>query len=161
MCESTGREVKVFNPDSTCPCECTCAEFSQSTCETRCKEQNQVMMYGSTDDHGCLDCQCTCGPYDSDSCHEFCDREEKLQVQGAKNRYGCDTCQCGCLNRDCDTECGDLEFRVKTGNHGCITSCQCICADDCMPNCHGCIKAGQFPNYWLKFVFLEFFALLF
>ena len=142
-----------FNANSSCPCKCIYPDFVQSDCEMQCHEEGKIVALGSPDQFGCVRCKCACPPYHNTSCQTQCTQEGKFHIKGARNRFGCDICQCGCLNRDCDTECGDLEFRVKTGKHGCITSCQCICTDDCMPNFHGCIKAGEFPNYWLKFVF--------
>ena len=141
-CQSISKAVKEFNMQSTCPCQCTCSEFIPSRCETDCQKQNKITVSGSTDQHGCLNCQCTCPPFHNDTCHSHCQQEGKLQVQGAKSRYGCDICQCGCLNRDCQAECGDLGYRRKTGDHGCIIGCQCICPEDCQPNCLGCINKG-------------------
>ena len=115
----------------------------RTDCENKCQEEGKVVTLGSQDQFGCLQCNCTCPPYHNTSCQTLCSQEGKFHIEGAKNRFGCDICQCGCLNRDCDAECGDLEFRVTTGSQGCIVGCQCICPDDCEPNCHGCIKKGN------------------
>ena len=143
-CQSTNRLLDEFNADSTCPCKCNCLDFIGADCENKCQEEGKVAALGFTDQFGCLRCKCDCPPYHNNSCQTQCTQEDKIHITGVRSRFGCDICQCRCLNRDCDAECGDLEFRVKTGNHGCITSCQCICADDCEPNCHGCTDKGNY-----------------
>ena len=142
-CESKGGMVQEFGTDSTCPCKCGCPEFNQSNCEIQCQKERKQGVTGPKNQYGCLTCQCICPPFNNNICHEQCELENKIQVVGAKNRFGCDVCQCGCLNRDCETECGDLEYKTTTGNQGCIVSCQCICPDNCEPNCHGCVKKGS------------------
>ena len=141
-CNSTDR-LADFNVDPKCPCKCYCPDFLQSDCKKKCQEERKIVALGFTDQLGCSRCKCICLPYHNNICQNQCDQEEKIHIVGAKSRYGCDICQCGCLDRDCHTECGDLEFRIKTGSQGCIVGCQCICADDCEPNCHGCIKKGS------------------
>ena len=141
-CESTDRLLGEFNMDSTCPCKCNCPDFVQSECENKCQEEGKVMALG-LDQFGCSKCKCICAPYHNNTCQNQCSQENKIHIAGARNRYGCHICQCGCLNRDCDTECADLEFRVKKGSQGCIVGCQCACRDDCEPNCHGCIKKSN------------------
>ena len=141
-CKNTNRRLEDFNSDSACPCVCKCPDFGQSSCKKECQEEGKVVVLGSQNQFGCLQCKCICPPYHDNTCQNQCDQEGKFHIVGAKNRFGCDICQCGCLNRDCHTECGDLEFRVKIGSQGCIVGCQCICPHDCAPNCHGCIKKG-------------------
>ena len=142
-CESTNRLLGRFNEDSTCPCKCNCPDFIEADCENKCQKEGKVTKLGFTDQFGCLRCKCACPPYHNTSCQNQCIQEDKIHIVGAKSRFECDICQCGCLNRDCDTECGDLEPRVTTGSQGCIVGCQCICSDDCEPNCHGCIPGNN------------------
>ena len=142
-CESTNRLLEEFNTNSMCPCKCNCPDFIHSDCEKHCQEEGKVTVVGFTDQFGCSQCKCTCPPYHNTSCQNQCSWEYKIHIAGARNRFGCDICQCGCLNRDCDTECGDLEFKVTKGSQGCIVGCQCICADGCEPNCYGCIRKGN------------------
>ena len=141
-CYSTDR-LGEFNADSTCPCKCKCLDFVQSRCQKKCQEEEKVTALGFTDQFGCLRCKCDCPPYHNTGCQNQCTQEDKIHIPGAKSRFGCDICQCGCLNRDCNTECGDLEFRVVKGSQGCTVGCRCICADDCEPNCLGCIPPGN------------------
>ena len=142
-CESTGRVLREFNAESTCPCKCNCSDFIHSDCKKKCQEKGKAVALSFTDQFGCSQCKCACPPYHNTSCQNQCTQEDKIHIPGAKNRFGCDICQCGCLNRDCDMECRDLEFRVTKGTLACIMGCQCICADDCDPHCDGCIPKGN------------------
>ena len=131
-----------------CPCKCNCPDFVQSDCENKCQEEEKVVAQGFRDGFGCLRCKCNCPPYHNNTCQTQCSQEGKIHIPGAKSRFGCDICQCGCLNRDCNTECGDLEFRIKRGSHGCIVGCQCVYGDDCEKS--GCIPRGNCLNVLLS-----------
>ena len=141
-----------FGADSTCPCTCNSPQFIGADCENKCQKEGKVTALGFTDQFGCLRCKCNCPPYHNNTCQTQCTQEDKIHVTGARSRFGCDICQCGCLNRDCDTECGDLEPRVTKGGQGCIVGCQCICADDCEPNCHGCISGNNLHPFRYYFM---------
>ena len=157
-CNKTSRVFHEYGADSTCPCKCSCPEFNQVDCEMRCEKEGKQTLKGLQDQFGCMSCECFCVPFNNNICHDQCVLERKIQVVGARNRFGCDICQCGCLNRDCETECGNLEYRVTTGSQGCIVGCQCICPDQCEPNCHGCVKKGYFIlnniNYIIYLTFI-------